>query len=101
MLETEWNYGEEVWFKNNDPIVKRALDKELGRIKYHLIETKGCKPDVKIFWKRRSKDIEVKGNKVACVSDANVLFEKSGLATEIKDLVDAEMKEWKEKRNHD
>jgi len=99
-IQATWNCGETMWWKNNDTIEKRLLDAELGFIKYHLIETKGFSPsDVKILWKKPSKPIEVKESKVAWISNDNSFIEKTGVASEIKELVENSMKEWKNKRN--
>ena len=67
-----------MWFKDNESLEKRALDKKMGRVKYELIETKGFKPsDVKMWWKRNTKDIEVKGAKVAWASNDGASVEKN------------------------
>jgi len=99
-LDTKWSVGRNMWFKDNDTLEKRAIDKELGRIKYELTETKKVPTkDVKIWWKRESKDIEVKGVKVAWVTANKTAIEKTGMALEVKEQVEQCMKEWKEKRN--
>jgi len=65
---------------------KRARDKILGKLKYHLIADKGFEDkDVKIFWK--AGIIKLKGEKVATIGDGPFDVTTTGAADDLKDMV--------------
>ena len=91
-LEVEWENGNRMWFKGNEPIQKRIRNKTLGYIKHQLIN-KGCaKGDVKINWP--DGVVKLKGKKVAEVSPEAVI-NATEEETEVVDAVSRLIREWK------
>ena len=68
--DMKWDSGERMWWKNNDDIAKRIVDKTLGQIKFHLVEKGTPINDVKIKWKQQT--VKIKDVQVAEVRDDGV-----------------------------
>ena len=95
-METKWTNGENMRFKNNEPIEKQIADKKLVFVKYYLHETKGhTLGNINIKWKKNT--VELEGKRVAWMTETGELqYDESVM--NIKTVVDASMSEWLAKR---
>ena len=87
-------------FSPNRTLIQRANDRRLGQIKHRLAQMEGiCLNDVKIHW--RKDEVQLKKKEVVYKKSKTGVPIYTGVALQIKELVEADVKQWLDDRGHE